>query len=78
MNDIKTKITEGGRIVIPAKLRKLLDFNIGDEIILRQLEDSILILNKRQATKMIQSIAKKYSGKLSLADALISERRIER
>ncbi len=78
MNDLKSRITEGGRIIIPAKLRKLFNLKIGEEIILRPMEDSILLVNKKQATKIIQSICKKHSGEDSLADELILERKKEK
>ena len=38
MNQVKTKLAEGGRIVIPAEYRQALGLQIGDEVILR-LED---------------------------------------
>ncbi len=78
MSELKSKITEGGRIIIPAKLRKMFNLKIGEEVILRPMEDSILLVNKRQTTKMLQSICKKYSGENSLADELIAERKLEK
>lgn len=78
MSELKSKITEGGRIIIPAKLRKMFNLKIGEEVILRPMEDSILLVNKRQTTKMLQSICNKYSGEASLAEELIAERKLEK
>jgi len=43
MIQIKTKLAEGGRIVIPPEYRQALGLRIGDEVILR-LEDGTLRL----------------------------------
>ena len=43
MPEIRTKLTEGGRIVIPAEYRQALGLQVGDEIILRLEEDGIHI-----------------------------------
>ena len=78
MQVLKTRITEGGRVVIPAKLRKQFNLKIGQEIILSLIGDSIVLLNKKQALKIVQSIFKMYSSKKSLAKELLAERRKEK
>lgn len=75
MDKLKSKIAKGGRIIIPAKLRELFNLKIGEEIIFSPMEDSILLVNKKQGTKIIQSICKSYCGKDSLSDELIADRR---
>lgn len=37
MSDLKSRIAEGGRVIIPAKLRKQYGLKIGEEVILRPI-----------------------------------------
>jgi len=50
MIQIKTKLGEGGRIVIPAEYRQALGLQVGDEVILRLEDGSLRIFTPRQAT----------------------------
>jgi AbrB family looped-hinge helix DNA binding protein len=72
-----TKITEGGRIVIPAEYRHTLKLNIGDDVILTIEEGEIRILPRQEALKRAQQIVTRYSNSCSLADELIAQRREE-
>jgi len=51
MEDIHSKIAEGGRIVIPAGYRRALGLKVGDEVILRMADGEVHILTRRQAIK---------------------------
>ena len=76
MGDIKTKLGEGGRIVIPARYRQALNLNPGDEVVLQLEERTIRILSMRQAIKQAQTSVKRYVAKdRSLSEELIQERR---
>jgi len=45
MTQVKTKIGEGGRIVIPAEYRQALGLQVGDEVILRlKVENYVSLL----------------------------------
>lgn len=78
MPEIRTKLTEGGRIVIPAEYRQALGLQVGDEIILRLEEDGIHIFTPDQAIKYIQDMLRPYLPKgRSLSNELIKERRLE-
>ena len=70
-----TKLTEGGRIVIPAEIRKALKINIGDEVVLFVEEDSLRILSKQTALRRAQELVAHYAHKRELASELIVERR---
>lgn len=72
-----TKITEGGRIVIPAEYRRALKLNIGDDVILTIEDREIRILPRKEAFNRAQQIVNRYSGSRSLADELIAQRREE-
>lgn len=78
MNEMKTKLTEGGRIVIPAEYRQALGLQVGDELILRLEGGEVRIFTPRQAVKHAQELVRQYipQGRL-LSDELLAERRLE-
>ena len=78
MSEIRTKIAEGGRIVIPAEYRQAMDLHVGDEVILRLEEGTLRIFTSSQAIKYAQELLRPYlPGDRSLSDELITERRKE-
>ncbi len=73
-----TKISESGRIVVPARLRKALNLQAGDEIVLRLENGSIRLIPLRQAVALAQKAVRRYAPQgASLVDALIEARRKE-
>lgn len=73
-----TRINKSGRIVLPAKLRKALEIQTGDEIVLRLENDSIRLIPLRQAIQLAQNAVRQYVPKgASLVDELIQARREE-
>ncbi len=74
----KTKVNEGGRIVIPAKMRKALGIEIGKNVTLTLREDSLEITTRENAFKRIDEMMKPHikPGR-SVVDELIKERREE-
>jgi bifunctional DNA-binding transcriptional regulator/antitoxin component of YhaV-PrlF toxin-antitoxin module len=78
MNQIKTKLDEGGRIVIPPEYLQILGLEVGDTVILRLEEGQVVIFTPRQAIRKAQELVSKYlpEGR-SLSDELIAERRLE-
>lgn len=79
MDEVSVKISGGGRVVIPAEFRKVLDLKEGDEIILRLGDNGELhLLTKPQAIRQAQLIVQQYvAGNRSLADELIAERKLD-
>jgi len=78
MTQVKTKIGEGGRIVIPAEYRQALGLQVGDEVILRLEGGELRIFTLNQAIKRAQELVSRYiPEERSLADELIAERRRE-
>jgi AbrB family looped-hinge helix DNA binding protein len=76
--EMKTKISKSGRIVLPNKLRKALEIQAGDEIVLRLEDGTIRLIPVRQAVALAQKIVQQYVPPgTSLIDALIEERRQE-
>ncbi len=75
---MKTILGEGGRIVIPAKYRKAMGLNPGDEILLILEDDQIRLLSIRKAIARVQASVRKYVPEgVSLSEELIKERREE-
>ena len=79
MIEIRTRLAEGGRIVIPVEYRQALGIRVGDEVILRLEDGEVRIFTPQQAIKRAQELVSQYvTGKRSLADELLTERRAEK
>lgn len=76
--DVRVRLNENGRIVIPAAFRKALGIELGDELLLRLGEDGVLLTTIKLRVAMAQRLVRKYvkPGE-SLVDDLIAERRAE-
>jgi len=75
---IKTKVTEGGRIVIPAKMRDALGIKIGNKVTLTLKDGSLQITTRDEVIRRIEEVMKNYIKPGSSAvDELIKERREE-
>jgi AbrB family looped-hinge helix DNA binding protein len=74
--EIWTQISKSGRIIVPANLRKALEIQAGDEILLRLENDSIRLFPLRQAVAQAQKKVRRYVPEgVSLVDTLIQQRR---
>ena len=78
MYSIKTKLGQGGRIVLPAEFRKAMGIKPGDEVILSMKEGEVRVTTRQAAIKRAQGMLRQYipEGR-SLSDELIQERRAE-
>ena len=73
-----TKVSAGGRVVIPAELRKELGIKDGDEVLLRLDDGAVRLWTKAMARKWAQDfVCSRIPPGVSLADELIRERREE-
>ena len=72
------KITKGGRLVIPAYIRKALQLSDGSSVILT-LEEGVgfRAVPVRESVRRAQALCQPYVTGASLADELIRERREE-
>jgi AbrB family looped-hinge helix DNA binding protein len=78
MLEVKTQIGNSGRIVLPARLRKELDIQPGDEILLRLEKEEIRLIPLRRAVALAQANVRQYVPEgTSLVDGLIEQRRAE-
>ena len=76
MDNIKTKIGQGSKIVLPAEFREALGVKVGDELILSLKDDEIHVFTRRAAINRAQGMLKHIAPGRSLADELIQERRV--
>ena len=75
---MKTKIRQGGRLVIPALYRKKLGLKPGDEVSLLLENGEIRVIGQRQAVERAQKMVRQYIPQdRLLSDELIQERREE-
>ena len=73
-----TKLGEGGRVVIPAEIRRLLGVKEGDRILLLVEDGELHVITVSQGIKRAQELARPYIRPgVSMADDLIAERRAE-
>ena len=81
MKDLRAKIGEGGRLIIPVCFRRHLHFNVGDEVILHIEGDGLLITTAQQSLAKLQARIKNYMDKtdkpFSLVESLIQTRRAD-
>lgn len=75
MATYQTKVTEGGRVVIPAELRRQLGLQLGSDVILDIADGELRIRSVRQAIQHAQSLVRRHVHPgASLAEELIRER----
>lgn len=75
---LRTKVTEGGRIVIPAAVRKELGFAPGDEVLLQVEGGELRVFSQTYALRRLQERLREVAPRdASLVDELIAERRQE-
>ncbi|MFP6636204.1 MAG: AbrB/MazE/SpoVT family DNA-binding domain-containing protein, partial [Dehalococcoidia bacterium] len=68
MDNIKTRLGQGGRIVLPAEFREALGVKVGDELILSLKDDEIHVFTRGAAIKRAQGMLKHIAPGRSLAD----------
>ena len=74
--EVRLKVNENGRVVIPAEFRRALGVDAGDEVIFTWKDDEILITTMQRRIERAQRRAKQYvKPGVSLVDELIAERR---
>ena len=81
MNAVRSKLGEGGRVIIPTAFRQNLHLETGDNIILHMEDNLIYLTTAEQALRTLQNKVKNYINttgqNISLTDELITMRRNE-
>jgi AbrB family looped-hinge helix DNA binding protein len=73
------KMSEGGRVVVPAEVRRTLGVTEGETLIGEMRNGEFVLTTKRAKLEAARALFQKYfpPGGPSLADELIAERRAE-
>lgn len=71
------KLIKGGKIVIPAELRRELGFNEGDRLVFEREGDSLVIKTRAQVLREVQEAFKQYVKHPFTVDEFLAERRAE-
>jgi AbrB family looped-hinge helix DNA binding protein len=76
VTETRLRVTENGRVVIPAAFRKALGINAGDQLVLRIEDDELRIMTLKRRLERAQRLVRKYvKPDVSLVDELLAERR---
>lgn len=73
------KLIKGGKVVIPAELRRELGFKEGDRLIIEREGNTAVLKTYEQMVREVQAEVKRLIGPYegSIVDELIAERRAE-
>ena len=72
----RMRVSQNGRIVIPASFRKTLGIKAGDEVLLRLQDHELRITTQQRRIQQAQRRARRYvKPGTSLVDELLTERR---
>ena len=63
MDSVKTQLSQGGRIVIPAHYRKALGLKPGDDVVLILEANEVRLVTPLRAVKRVQSLVHQYVSK---------------
>lgn len=78
MSARRVKIIEGGKLVIPAAMRRMLGIERGDTVLVDVEEGELRVRSLPKAVERAQAIVRRHvPDHVSLADELIAERRAE-
>jgi AbrB family looped-hinge helix DNA binding protein len=80
MNSQRCKIISGGRMQIPADVRKQLGFETGDTVIVNVENNVMQVKSLRESIRRVQEMLKPLRpkpGEMLMSDELIADRRRE-
>ena len=78
MNAERGRLVSGGRLQIPAGVRRELGLKDGDAVIMETVKGELRVRPYRDVVSQIQTRLRKYApDEVSVADELIAERRAE-
>jgi AbrB family looped-hinge helix DNA binding protein len=76
--EIRARVNNNGRLVIPAQFREALGIKAGDFVVVRLEDDELRVMTIKRRIQRAQQIVRKYiKPGVSLVDELLAERRAE-
>jgi AbrB family looped-hinge helix DNA binding protein len=78
MNEMRARIDQNGRVVIPASIRKAMGTKTGEDVLLRFDGEQLHISSQEASIKHAQELVRRFipAGR-SLVDELLAERRAD-
>ena len=74
--EIRQRVNQNGRVIIPAAFRKALGIAVGDEIVLRIQDNELRITTQQRRIQRARRRARQYvKPGISLVNELLAERR---
>ncbi len=77
MATYQAKVIDGGRIVLPAPLRRRLALKTGDAVSIIDGDGRVELMTPRLALDRIRELVRPYKTDVSIVDELIADRRRE-
>lgn len=78
MNVQRGRIVAGGRLQVPADIRRLLGLTDGDPVMMRVIDGELHVRPVRDALSRIQARLRDYvPADVTLSDELVADRRVE-
>jgi AbrB family looped-hinge helix DNA binding protein len=78
MWETRTRLGQGGRLVIPGACREAMGVNPGDELVVSVNDGELRVMTVAQAIRRAQALVRQYvPDGSSLVDELLTERRSE-
>jgi AbrB family looped-hinge helix DNA binding protein len=78
MNEMRAKIGQNGRVVIPASVRKSMGLRIGEDVLLRFDGEQLHMLSQEASVRRAQALVRHYiPATRSLVDEVLAERRAD-
>jgi AbrB family looped-hinge helix DNA binding protein len=76
MSEVRMKLNENGRVVIPSSMREALGIRPGDELVMRLEDDELRITTLKRRIERAQNHVRKFAKPgASLVDELLAMRR---
>lgn len=72
---MNVKVSDGGRVVIPAELRERHGIGIGDVLVWREEGDALVLSSRKAALRRAQAMFAPLKNDKDIVDELIRERR---
>lgn len=74
----RARVTDGGRLVIPAEFRRQLGIHPGDSVMIDLRDGELRVRSLRRAVERAQALVRQYvADGVSLSEELIGDRRAD-